>query len=112
MCLALSKEHYKTSLAEYYGRWGADGGGGGGAEGGGGAVHGRSSYLLDYQLVERPTKKPRRNTDAGSGPRWGKGFFSLSQLPVQTLLQCPYSLRVQLHASTSVRTFNKKKKYQ
>ena len=44
-----------------------------------------------------------RSTDAGSSPRRGKGFF-LSQLPVQTLLRCPYSPRVQSHAPTSVRT--------
>ena len=35
--------------------------------------------------------KARRNTDAGSSPRCGKGFFSQSQLPVKTLLRCPYS---------------------
>ena len=35
-------------------------------------------------------------------PRCGMGFFSLSQLPVQTLLQCPFSSRVQSHASISV----------
>ena len=44
----------------------------------------------------------RRNTDAGSSPRCGKWFFSQSQLPVQTVLRCPYSPRVQPHASTSV----------
>ena len=49
-------------------------------------------------------RKGRRNTNAGSSPRFGKGFFSQSQLPVQTLLRCPYSLRVQSHASTAVRT--------
>ena len=43
------------------------------------------------QLVERPPEKARRNTDASSSPRCGKGFFSQSQLPVQTLLRCPYS---------------------
>ena len=42
-------------------------------------------------LVERPTEKQRRNADAGSSPRCGMGFFSLSQLSVQTLLRCPYS---------------------
>ena len=37
-----------------------------------------------------------------SNPQCCKGFFSQSQLSVQTLLQCPYSPGVQLHASTSV----------
>ena len=46
--------------------------------------------------------KARRNTDMGSSPRCGKGFLSWSQLPVWTLSQHLYSLRVQLHASTSV----------
>jgi len=42
--------------------------------------------------------------NTGSSPRYGKGFFSQSQLSVQTLIQCPYSLHVQSHASTSVCT--------
>ena len=42
------------------------------------------------------------NTDASSNPQCSKGFFSQSQLSVQTLLQCPYSPDVQLHASTLV----------
>ena len=59
------------------------------------------------QLVERPTKKPGAvNTDAGSSPRRGKGFFSQSQLPVQTVLRCPCSPRAQSLASTSRRTLN------
>ena len=33
--------------------------------------------------------KAWHNTDAGSSPWCGKGFFSKSQLPVQTLLMCP-----------------------
>ena len=44
------------------------------------------------------------NTDAGSSFRGGKGFFSRRQLPVQTLLRCLYSPRVQSHALTSART--------
>ena len=44
------------------------------------------------QLVERSGEKPRRNTDAGSSPRCGKGCFSQSQLPVQTLLRCPCAI--------------------
>ena len=48
----------------------------------------------------------RHAAEAGSVPRCGKGFFFHSQLSVQTLLRCPYSLRVQSHAFTSVRTLN------
>ena len=33
----------------------------------------------------------RLAADAGSIPRCGKGFFSQSQLPVQTLFRCPYT---------------------
>ena len=47
--------------------------------------------------------KTRRNIDADSSPRCGKGFFT-SQLPVQTLLRCPYSPRVQSQTPTSVHT--------
>ena len=43
-------------------------------------------------------------TGAGSSPRCGRGYFSQSQLPLQTFLRCPYSPLVQSHASTSVRT--------
>ena len=57
--------------------------------------------------VQRPTEKPRRNTDAGSSPRCGMGFFSHCQLPAQSFLRCPYSPRVQLHASTSGRPLKK-----
>ena len=42
MCLAHSKEHSKTSLAEYWG-YGCV------CRGGGGAVHARSSYFSDYK---------------------------------------------------------------
>ena len=48
--------------------------------------------------------KARCNTDGGSSPKCSKGFFSQSQLPVQTLLQCLYSPRVQMHVPTSVCT--------
>ena len=41
---------------------------------------------------------------AGSSPRCGKGFLSQGQLPVRTFLRCPYSPRVQSHASTSACT--------
>ena len=37
----------------------------------------------------------------GLSPQCGKGLFSQSQLPVQTLLQCPFSPHVQSCASTS-----------
>ena len=55
------------------------------------------------QLVKRRTEKARRNTDAGSSLRCGKGFFSESQLPVnfQRRLSRLYSPRVQSHAATS-----------
>ena len=33
-------------------------------------------------------RKARRNTDVGSSPQRGKGFFFQSQLPVQTPLRC------------------------
>ena len=55
------------------------------------------------QLVDRPNWRARCSTDIDSSPWCGKGFFSQSQLSVQTLLQCPYSPRVQSHASVSVR---------
>ena len=44
----------------------------------------------------------RHAAEAGSIPRCGEGFFSQSQLSVQTLLPCPHSPRVQSHALTSV----------
>ena len=47
------------------------------------------------------SQKASRKTDAGLSPWWGRDF-SPSQLPVQTLIQCLHSLRVQLHALTSV----------
>ena len=56
------------------------------------------------QLAERQTKKARHSTGAGWSPRCGKEFFSQSYLPVQTLLRCPYSPRVQSHAAASVHT--------
>ena len=40
--------------------------------------------------------------DAGLIPWCGKGFFSQSQLSVQTLSWCPYTPRVQLYALTPV----------
>ena len=43
-------------------------------------------------------RKAGSNTDAGSIPCCGKGFYSQNQLSVQTLLQCLYSACVQLHA--------------
>ena len=46
MCLAHSKEHSKTNLAEYW-EYGCVCGGERG--GGGGAVHARSSYFSDYK---------------------------------------------------------------
>ena len=46
----------------------------------------------------------RHAADAGSIPRCGKGFFSQSQLSVQTLLRVSVHPRVQSHALTCVRT--------
>ena len=46
----------------------------------------------------------RRVADAASIPRCRKGFFSQSQLSVQTLFRCPYTPRVQSHAFTYMRT--------
>ena len=46
----------------------------------------------------------RHAADAGSIPRCGKGFFSPSQLSVQTLLRVSVHPRVQSYALTSVRT--------
>ena len=40
----------------------------------------------------------------GLSPWCGKWFFSQNQLSVQTLLRCPYSLRVQLNVSVAVCT--------
>ena len=64
------------------------------------------------QLIQRPTKKPVGDTDAGSSPWCGKGLFSRILLSVQTLLRCPYSPRVQSHASTSVRALKIPKHWQ
>ena len=43
-------------------------------------------------------------TDVGSTPRCAKGFFSQSQLSVQTPLWCSHNPRVQSYALTSVST--------
>ena len=48
--------------------------------------------------------KARCNTDVGSSPKCSKGFFSQSQLPVQTLFPCLYSPCVQMHVPPSART--------
>ena len=66
-------------------------------------------YSVGGSSVDRAfDQKARRNTDMGSGPQCSKGFFSQSQLPVQTLLWCPYSPCVQSHSSTSVHVKNPK----
>ena len=57
----------------------------------------KASFQL-AQLVEHRTG----TIEAGLIPWCGKGFFSQSQLSVQTLLQCPYIPHVQSHALTSV----------
>ena len=46
----------------------------------------------------------RHAAEAGSIPRCGKGFFSQSQLSVQTLLRVSVQPRLQSHAFTSMRT--------
>ena len=58
------------------------------------------------KLVERPAEKPGAILTLVRVPRCGKGFFSQSKLPVQTLSQVsvPYSPRVESRVSTSVRT--------
>ena len=48
--------------------------------------------------------KARRNTDAGSRPRWCKVFFPQSTSSADRLSRRPYSPRVQLHASAYLRT--------
>ena len=60
----------------------------------------------DSSVDRASDRRARRNIDAGSNPRCGKRFFSQIQLPVLTLLRCPYSPREQSHASTSMRTLN------
>ena len=47
------------------------------------------------QLAERPTGKPKCNTDAGSSPRCGKGFFSQSTFsadPITVSVQPPCAI--------------------
>ena len=60
----------------------------------------RPGYPIDqYRLVtNRPSsdgraadRKARRNAEAGSSPRYGKGFLSQSQLSAHTRLRCQYS---------------------
>ena len=45
----------------------------------------------------------RHAADAGSIPRWGKGFFSQSQLSVQTLLRVSVQPRVKTHICAHVK---------
>ena len=59
--------------------------------------------LNEDQLQSSVTATDRHAADAGSIPMCGKGFFSKSQLSVQTLLESVHP-RVQLHAFTSVHT--------
>ena len=42
------------------------------------------------KLVERPAEKPGAILTLVRVPRCGKGFFSQSKLPVQTLSRCLY----------------------
>ena len=55
------------------------------------------------QVVELLTEKPGTILTVRV-PGAARDFFSQSQLPVQTVLRCPYSPRVQSHASQSVST--------
>ena len=64
----------------------------------------KTRYQLQKQwlalLVEHPTGKARYNTDVGSSPKCSKGFFSQSQLSVQTLtvsVQPPVRNRMHQH---------------
>ena len=57
----------------------------------------------EWDVTQLVKALDRHAANAGSIPRCGKGFSSLSQLSVQTLFRCP-ALRVQSHALTSVRT--------
>ena len=56
------------------------------------------------QLAEHLTEKPGTILTQLRVSGAARNFFSQHQLPVQTLLQCPYSPHVQSHASTSVST--------
>ena len=63
----------------------------------------------EAQLVELSIEKPGAILTRVRVPGAAMDFFTLfffaqRQLPVQTVLRCPYSPRVQSHASTSVRT--------
>ena len=57
-----------------------------------------------WDVAQLVTASDRHATDVGSIPRCGKGFFSKSQLSVQTLLRVSVDPRVQSHTLTSERT--------
>ena len=59
--------------------------------------------LNEDQLQSSVRATDRHAADAGSIPMCGKGFFSKSQLSVQTLLESVHP-RAQSHAFTFVRT--------
>ena len=65
------------------------------------------------RLVKRPTEKPGAILTQVRVPvRQDFFFLSLSQLPAQTLLRCPYSPLCAIpHASTCVRTIKKNPKH-
>ena len=79
------------------------GNGGGGGKGvgcgGGGGTRG-----MDGSVGRASNWKARRSTDAGSSPCAARILFPQSRFTVQTFSWCPYSPRVQSHASTSMRT--------
>ena len=65
------------------------------------------SLLKGWGCSSVGTASDRQVGDAGSIPRCGKGFFSYSQLSVQTLLRCPYTPvrnRMHLHMFARLRS--------
>ena len=61
------------------------------------------AMLTLWTIVRCGSWKASHNNDMGSSPWRGKQFFSQSQFPMQTVLQCLYSPHVQPYASTSLR---------
>ena len=58
----------------------------------------------DWGCSSVGTASDRHAAEAGLIPWCDKGFFSYSQLSVQTLVLCPYSPCIKLHALTAVCT--------
>ena len=53
-------------------------------------VYAVKEELYPWDVAQLVRASDRHAADAGSIPRCGKGFFSLSQLSVQTLFRYPY----------------------